>query len=140
MNDAYIRATNTGLSANLPDAQGGRADSIRSCFINLAQVPDTPLPSTALPNARYLRARFPSGRKECIQISQIAVFDNRNINVAQGKPTTAKNQLANDCGPSRAVDGQLASRWHPMEYHSKCLDGDFWQVDFGREYPIKEDV
>jgi hypothetical protein len=140
MNESFLRATNTSLNANLPDSQGGRSDAIRSCFLNLAQVPDTPLASNTLPNGRYLRVRFPNTRKNVIQISQIAVFDNRNVNVAQGKPTTAANKLAADCGPERAVDGQLASRWHPMEYHSTASGNDFWQVDFGREYPIKEVV
>lgn len=137
-NDAYRKATNSGLNANLSDSQGGRADSIAQCFKNLAQVPDNVLPAANLPNAQYLKVSYLPGRVDCIQISQIAVFDNRDQNVAFGKPTSAANKLGDDCGPERAVDGQLASRWHPGEYHSSCLAGDFWMVDFGREYPIKQ--
>jgi hypothetical protein len=138
MNDAYRTATNTGLNANLGDGQGGRFNSIGYCFRNLAQVPDNVLPAQNLPNAQYLKISYPAGRIDCIQISQIAAFDNRDQNVAFGKPVTAANKLANDCGPERAVDGKLQSRWHPYEYHSQCKAGDFWMVDFTREYPIKK--
>jgi hypothetical protein len=138
MNDAYRTATNTGLNANRPDNEGGRSNSIANCFRNLAQVPDNVLPATNLPNAQYLRVSYPAGRRDCIQISQIAAIDNRGQNVAFGKPTKAANELARDCGPERAVDGQLRSRSHPFEYHSRCLAGDFWEVDFTREYPIRQ--
>ncbi len=136
MNDAYNRATNTGLNANLPDSRGGRLNSIQSCYGNIASIPDTPLPSDKLPKARYVRVRFPDARRDPIQISQLAVFDNRNINVALKKPTTAANKLANDCGPEKAVDGVLKSRWHPGEYHSAGKGNDFWEVDLKQEYPI----
>jgi hypothetical protein len=136
MNDAYNRATNIGLNANLPDSRGGRLNSIQSCYGNIAAIPDTPLPSDKLPKARYIRVRFPDARRDPIQISQLAVYDNRNINVAQGKPTRAANKLANDCGPEKAVDGVLQSRWHPGEYHSAGKGNDFWEVDLRQEYPI----
>ena len=140
MNDIYNRATNTGLNANLPDSRGGRLNSIQSCYGNVAAIPDTPQPSTKYPKARYVRIRFPYVTRDPIQISQLAVYDNRNINVAQGKPTTAANKLANDCGPEKAVDGQLASRWHPGEYHSTGSGSDWWQVDLLYEYPIAKIV
>lgn len=136
MNDTFNRATNTGLNANLPDSRGGRMNSIQSCYGNLAAIPDTPLPTDRLPKARFVRVRFPDARRDPIQISQLAVFDNRNINVAQRKPTTAANQLAKDCGPEKAVDGVLASRWHPNQYHSLGTGRDFWQVDLQQSYPI----
>jgi hypothetical protein len=138
MDEQYRAATNVGLNANLTNARGGRADSIAACFQTLANVPDNVLPAANLPNAQYLRVSYPRGRSECIQISQIAAIDNRGQNVAFGKRTSAANELARDCGPERAVDGQLRARAHPFEYHSRCLAGDFWMVDFSREYPIKQ--
>jgi len=138
MDEQYRRATNTGLNANLPDNRGGRKFAIEQCFQTLASVPDNVLPAQNLPNAQFLRVSYPAGRRECIQISQIAAIDNRGQNVAFGKPTQAKNEWARDSGPARAVDGQLRARGHPFEYHSRCLPGDFWEVDFTREYPIKQ--
>lgn len=138
IDENYRTATNTGLNANLTNGTGGRADSIGLCFQSLANVPDNVLPAANLPNAQFLRVSFPQGRAECIQISQIAAIDNRGQNVAFGKRTTAANELARDCGPERAVDGQLRARSHPFQYHSRCLRNDFWMVDFTREYPIKE--
>jgi hypothetical protein len=141
IDEHYRRATNTGLNANLPDNRGGRGDAIAQCFQTLANVPDNVLPAANLPNAQFLRVYYPAGRRECLQISQIAVFDNRGQNVAFGRNTRAANTWANGrdgAVPSRAVDGQLRARSHPFEYHSQCLPGDFWEVDFNREYPIRQ--
>jgi hypothetical protein len=146
MDEQYRRATNTGLNANVPDWQGGRRNAVEQCFKTLANVPDNMIPAANLPNAQFLRVYYPAGRTgssglNCIQISQIAAFDNRGQNVAFGKPTNAANTWANGADgavPSRPVDGQLRPRSHPAEYHSQCAAGDFWEVDFTREYPIKQ--
>lgn len=138
LNDNFRQATNTGLNANIADNKGGRADSIGNCFTSLAQIPDNVLPATNLPNGQFIKISFPRGRTDPIQISQLAAFDNRGQNVAFGKPVSAANKLANDCGPERAVDGKLQSRAHPFEYHSLGRSNDFWMVDLTREYPIKQ--
>jgi hypothetical protein len=137
MDSTYNRAVNTGLSATLSDDKGGRKTSIERCFRTLANIPENLLPDAKLPNARYCQVRFPPGRAECIQISQLACFDNRNVNVAFGKQTSASSKLANDCGPERAVDGQLRARGHPFEFHNQCKANEWWLVDFGKTYPIK---
>lgn len=137
MDYQFNRAVNTSLNPNQFEWQGGRKDNIELCFTSLANIPDNILPDAKLPNARYCRVRYPPGVANCIQISQIAVFDNREQNVAIGKPTTSSGPLGSDCPPERAVDGSRQPRGHPFEFHSKCLAGDFWQVDFGRSYPIK---
>jgi hypothetical protein len=110
---------------------------VEACFANLANIPDNVLPDRKLPNARYCRVRYPSGVAMCIQISQIAVFDNRDQNVAFGKPVRSSPPLGADCGPERAIDGALKARGHPFEFHSKCRVNDFWMVDFTKSYPIK---
>jgi hypothetical protein len=140
MNNNYNRALNTGLNANQPASRGGRKDAIESCFVTLANIPDNVLPDKKLPNARYCRIRYPPGRAECIQISQIAVFDNRDQNVAFGKPVSASTVWANGrdgAVPQKAVDGALVARGHPNQFHSQCKVNDFWMVDFTRTYPIK---
>jgi hypothetical protein len=137
MNWNYNRAINTGLNANIVSWQGGRKDNVENCFANLANIPDNVLPDRKLPNARYCRLRYPPGVAMCIQISQIAVFDNREQNVAFGKPVRSSPPLGADCGPERAVDGALKARGHPFEFHSKCRVNDFWMVDFTKTYPIK---
>lgn len=138
MDYQFNRAVNTSLNPNLFEWQGGRKDNIELCFTQLANIPDNVLPDAKLPNARYCRIRFPPpGRRECIQISQVAVFDNRDVNVALNKPVASSPPLGSDCGPERAVDGARQPRGHPFEYHSKCNPGDYWQVDFARTYPIK---
>jgi hypothetical protein len=133
----YNRAVNASLPSNVASNRGGRKDNIEACFRTLANIPENILPDTKLPNARYCRVRFPPGRAECIQISQLAVFDNRDINVARGKDVKATSKLGNDCGPERAVDGALASRAHPFEFHNQCRANEWWMVDFGKVYPIK---
>jgi hypothetical protein len=137
MNENYNRAVNIGLNAGVSDDRGGRKDSITNCFATLANIPENLLPDRKLPNARYCRVRMTQNRPACLQISQVAVFDNRNQNVARGKPVTASPALANDCRAERAVDGDLRARSHPFQYHSNCKINDFWMVDFGKTYPIK---
>ena len=138
MNLNYNRAVNTSLNAGVSDSQGGRKDAIANCFATLANIPENVLPDKKLPNARYCRVRYPPpGRNMCIQISQIAVFDNREVNVAVGKPVMSTPPLAPDCNAERAVDGKLMPRGHPFEYHSLCRQGDYWVVDFGKLYPVK---
>jgi hypothetical protein len=140
MNGNYNRALNTGLNANLPDSRGGRKDAIERCFVTLANIPDNVLPDKKLPNARYCRVRYPPGVAQCIQISQIAVFDNRDQNVAFGKPVRASSVWANGrdgAVPEKAVDGVLAARRHPNQFHNQCRANEFWMVDLTKTYPIK---
>jgi len=140
MNANYNRAINSSLDANQPDNRGGRKTAIESCFVTLANIPDNVLPDRKLPNARYCRVRYPPGRAECIQISQIAVFDNRDQNIAFGKPVSASSVWANGrdgAVATRAVDGNLAARRHPFQFHNQCRNNEFWMVDFTKTYPIK---
>lgn len=147
MNWNYNRAVNTGLNANIVSWQGGRKDNVEACFANLANIPDNVIPDKKLPNARYCRVRYPPGRTEWIQIAQIAVFDNRDQNVAFGKPTSTNSlyqyrrngQLTSNA--ANAVDGQLRARGTAETfgamYTSNWQANAFWMVDFTKTYPIK---
>jgi hypothetical protein len=139
-NAAYQRATNTGLNANLSDAQGGRGDSLANCFRSLANVPVAITPATNLPNARYAKIYYRIPQNGCIQISQLAVYDNQNRNVAFGKPTSAPNVYAPQSKTSNAVDGYMGPRSYPNIYHSSCRVNDSWMVDFLQVFPIKRVV
>ena len=77
----------------------------------------------------------------CMQISQLAVYpmDNQGKNIAQGKPTTAKDMHANT-SPDNAVDGQLKSKPFPHIYHSACKKDPWWQVDLGAVHNIAKIV
>ena len=136
-NQAFQRATNTGLNANLPDAQGGRGDSVGRCFANLAAIPASVTPAADLPNARYVRLSNPY---ECLQISQIACFDNKGINQCFGKPTSYSNIYRWGGSANFAVDGTMASRSYPQIFHSACTGNDWFMVDMSAVYPIKRIV
>jgi hypothetical protein len=148
-NAAYQRATNTGLNANIPDSQGGRAESIARCYSKLSDIPIysiPPSPDASLPNSRFCRVRYPPGRREFIQIAQVAVYDNRGINIARGKHTSTNSlyqfrrngQLTSD--PANAVNGQLFAKGPAEEfgrlYTSNYDANAFWMVDLGETYPV----
>ena len=136
-NQAFQRATNTGLNANLPDAQGGRADSVGQCFANLAAIPVSVTPATSMPNARYVRL---SNAYQCLQISQIACYDNQGVNQAFGKPTSYSSTYRYGSQANYAVDGTMASRSFPQIFHSGCQANDWFMVDMSAVYPIKKIV
>jgi len=136
-NQAFQRATNTGLNANLPDAQGGRADSVGRCFANLAAIPVSVTPATSMPNARYVRL---SNAYQCLQISQIACYDNQGVNQAFGKPTSYSSTYQWGSSANYAVDGTLRSRAYPQIFHSGCQANDWFMVDMSAVYPIKKIV
>jgi len=136
-NQAFQRATNTGLNANLPDAQGGRADSVGRCFANLAAIPSSITPASDMPNARYVRLSNPY---ECLQISQIACYDNTGANQCFGKPTSYSNTYRWGGSANYAVDGTMASRSYPQIFHSACTGNDWFMVDMSAVYPIKKIV
>lgn len=145
-NRAFQRATNTGLNANLPDAQGGRGDSIAQCFASLAKIPQVQTtggaPSTV---GQYVRVRYPPGRVDYIQIAQVAVYDTNGNNIAQGKPTTAASQyIQGVSNPANAVDGVLSARGPAeragMLYTSAARRGDYWMVNLGSVTPITKIV
>jgi hypothetical protein len=145
-NKAFQRATNTGLNANLPDAQGGRGDSIAQCFASLAKIPQVQTtggaPSTV---GQYVRVRYPPGRVDYIQIAQVAVYDTNGNNIAQGKPTTAASQyIQGVSNPANAVDGVLSARGPAeragMLYTSAARRGDYWMVNLGSVTPITKIV
>jgi hypothetical protein len=139
-NAAYQRATNTGLNANLSDSQGGRGDSLANCFKSLANVPISVMASANLPNARYAKIYYRVPQNGCIQISQLAVYDNQNRNVAFGKPTSAPNVYSAQSRTSLPVDGYMGPRSYPNIYHSACRVNDSWMVDFLQVFPIKKVV
>jgi len=136
-NQAFQRATNTGLNANLPDAQGGRADSVGRCFANLAAIPVSVTPAASMPNARYVRL---SNAYQCLQISQIACYDNQGVNQCFGKPTSYSTTYGYGSQPNFAVDGTMASRSFPQIFHSGCKSNDYFMVDMSAVYPIKKIV
>jgi hypothetical protein len=89
--------------------------------------------------ARYVRvlatAIFGSNNPgmACIQIPQIQVFDAKDVEVARGKPTSAKSTGWGGT-PEKAVDGLARPRSHAEgEYHDDCAtpDKQFWMVDLG---------
>ena len=136
-NQAFQRATNTGLNANLPDAQGGRADSVGSCFASLAAIPVSVSPASSMPNARYVRL---SNAYQCLQISQIACYDNQGVNQTFGKPTSYSSTYRYGSQANYAVDGTMASRSFPQIFHSGCQANDWFMVDMSAVYPIKKIV
>jgi len=90
---------------------------------------------------QYVKIRYPEGRADCIQISQLAIYSN-GVNVAKGKPVSAANvyQDKNDIRPEVAVDGTLGySSTHTM-YHSKCQLSDYWLLDLQAEFPCEKVV
>ncbi len=97
----------------------------------------------AAKGVRYVRV-VADGR-QCMQISQLAVYpmDNQGKNIAQGKPTTAKDIYANNrygSSPDKAVDGSLSARAFPHIYHSSCGKDPWWQVDLGAVFNIAKIV
>ena len=136
-NQAFQRATNTGLNANLPDVQGGRADSVGRCFASLAAIPVSVSPASSMPNARYVRL---SNAYQCLQISQIACYDNQGVNQAFGKPTSYSSTYRYGSQANYAVDGTMASRSFPQIFHSGCQANDWFMVDMSAVYPIKKIV
>ena len=136
-NQAFQRATNTGLNANLPDVQGGRADSVGRCFASLAAIPVSVSPASSMPNARYVRL---SNAYQCLQISQIACYDNQGVNQTFGKPTSYSSTYRYGSQANYAVDGTMASRSFPQIFHSGCQANDWFMVDMSAVYPIKKIV
>ena len=136
-NQAFQRATNTGLNANLPDVQGGRADSVGRCFASLAAIPVSVSPASSMPNARYVRL---SNAYQCLQISQIACYDNQGVNQTFGKPTSYSSTYGYGSQANYAVDGTMASRSFPQIFHSGCQANDWFMVDMSAVYPIKKIV
>lgn len=95
-----------------------------------------------LANVRYVRIDAPS---DFLQISAIAVYNTKSVNVALNKLTTASPVYTGDaCSSSYAasgpVDGVLANKdfndCANSEYHSKDSSGDFWYVDLGASYDL----
>ena len=145
-NKAYQRATNTGLNANLPDAQGGRGDSIAQCFATLTKIPQVQTTGGApSPSGQYVRIRYPPGRVDYIQIAQVAVYDSNGDNIAKGKSTTAATQyIQGVSSPANAVDGVLSARGPAeragMLYTSQATPRDYWMVNLGSMVPIQKIV
>ena len=134
-NAAYQRSTNTGLSANLPDSDGGRATSIGNCYSPLAQDPP-PTSGLHYPRGRYVTVSYPGGRTDILQLSQLVVLDEKQQNVSRGKATTSRNGT----GAAAAVDGTESTRGPPNLYLSLGKDRDFWRVDLGQVYSISRIV
>jgi len=86
--------------------------------------------------------------ENCIQISQLVVLDKNGVNVALNKPTNGSSPSYQPESNSRnAVDGVMAPRAYPKEYHSgvgpnstgnpgNCGDNYFWIVDLQQNYDI----
>lgn len=88
----------------------------------------------------YVRPSLLSG-DNWIQISQIQVFNNYDVNVAQGKPTQASSTYAGGADgatPNKAVDGQAKNRSHPGEFHAGGTNAttEYWMVDLGKTEEI----
>ena len=99
----------------------------------------------AAKGVRYVRV-VSEGNNLCMQISQLAVYpmDNQGKNIAQGKPTDAKDVYYNNSnktnGPEIAVDGSLSARGWPYMYCSSCGKDPWWQVDLGAVFNIAKIV
>lgn len=81
----------------------------------------------------------------CMQIAQLAVYpmDNQGKNIAQGKPTSAKDIYDNNrfgSVPSNAVNGQMYPKSFPHIYHSACHSDPWWQVDLQGVHSIAKIV
>ena len=86
--------------------------------------------------------------ENCIQISQLAVIDKNGVNVALNKPTNGSSpSYQKESNAGNAVDGVMAPRGYPKEYHSgvgpnstgnpgNCGDNYFWIVDLQQDYDI----
>jgi hypothetical protein len=129
-----------------PDIQ---ATAVQQCYgIKQAKKP------TCGVLARFVRidASDQHPGENCIQISQLAVFDNNGVNVALNKPTNGSSpSYQPESNSGNAVDGVMAPRAYPKEYHSgvgpnstgnprNCGDNYFWIVDLQQDYDITKVV
>lgn len=76
--------------------------------------------STGLSNVKFVRLRRERG---VLNIAQIAVFNDQNVNIAQGKTATASSVYQN--GPANAanaVNGELMAKPYPRIFHSADAD------------------
>ena len=70
-----------------------------------------------------------------IQISQLAVYDSSNANVALNKSCSASSTYSGTaCG--NALDGTLANRNMPAIFHSSNVAGDWFRVDLGADVTV----
>jgi hypothetical protein len=90
-----------------------------------------------MPNARYVRL---SNAYQCLQISQIACYDNQGNNQAFGKPTSYSTTYGYGSKANYAVDGTMGARSFPQIFHSGCQANDWFMVDMSAVYPIKQVV
>jgi hypothetical protein len=90
---------------------------------------------------RYVRITASCGNDNWLQISQVQVFDQNGINVAQGKRTYANNvNVSWYNNPGTAVDGNASVRPYPWIHHSGSPCNAYWLVDLGQDVNISKIV
>jgi hypothetical protein len=79
--------------------------------------------------------KITSAQDQILQVSELAVWDVDNVNVALGKPCTSSPPLQPGTTCNLAFQGVYQAESMPRMYHS-ASNGAFLQVDLGANYAI----
>ena len=101
--------------------------------------PTRDLQSTATVQGRYIRIRPSQSADGYLRISQIAVFDPTNTNLALKRPVYATNKYSTYGPPNLIVDGTLSCRSGDINNWANgtgSIQNDYIEIDLGKNYFI----
>ena len=89
---------------------------------------------------RFVRITASCGNDNWLQISEVQVFDENGVNVAQGRPAYAPNSWAWFTRPTNCTSGNASIKPYWAGYHSGTPCNGWWLVDLGRDVNISKIV
>ena len=108
------------------------------------KVDPTADPSVLKP-IRYVKFRYPDNSPDCIQISQVAIYDTNNVNIALRKPVAALNSWTGVMSDKDyVVNGNLAAVNYGEKggsgFASRGGPGEYLTIDLQAEVAVKKIV
>ena len=83
--------------------------------------------SSVVHNVRFVRIQG-TGKSDCLNLSQLVVYDYNGINVSRGRRIQSSPRYAFGGDAKNANDGNETPRPYPYVFHGECSGSDFWQV------------
>jgi hypothetical protein len=89
---------------------------------------------------RFVRITASCNNDNWLQISELQVFDENGVNVAQGRPAFGRDAWAWFTRPTNATSGNAAIKPYWAGFHSGSPCNSWWIVDLGRDVNITKIV
>ena len=92
-----------------------------------------PAPVAGVHNVRYVRVLSAQGPDSWLQISQMVVRNEKGVNIAKGKPTSASSVYSGTSRAATAVDGHEGARAYPHMFVANTPNNAWWMVDLQQD-------